>query len=120
MTTHEKAIEALIKKAIEGRNPIVFNYKKNPVATKVEPYLTGRLLGKINAKNQIIDGKVAVRAYYLKGATSQKITTEMSRWRIYLLENIEQVRIVDERTILNKSGYNSNDMDFEEIYNRRT
>lgn len=111
-----KAIEAIIKKAIEGKHSIVFRYKKNAKLTKVEPYLIGELS---NSENQLNDGKIGIRAYYLQGYTSQKIVAGMNRWRIYHLENIDNINIINETYRFNKKGYNYDDKKFKEIFKRR-
>jgi hypothetical protein len=116
MNESVKAIEAIIKRAIEGKNAIVFRYKKNAKLTKVEPYLIGELF---NSENQFANGKIGVRAYYLKGYTSQKILPGMNCWRIYHLENIENLVVINEKYVFNRKGYNSDDKRFKVIFKRR-
>lgn len=111
-----KAIEAIIKKAIEGKHSIVFRYKNNTLLTKVEPYLIGELS---KADGTYNEGKIGIRAYYLQGYTSQKISSKMNRWRIYHLENIKNLRIVNEIFHSNKKDYHYDDKRFKVIFKQR-
>lgn len=112
MTQKEKENVDKLKEAMNKNNAVTFIYKNQ--LTIVEPYLIGELYDKF--KNHLFEGEWALRAWFLNGETSLKVDKkEGDRWRIYKLNEIDKITILDTKIFFYRPLYNKWDKNFKRI-----
>jgi predicted DNA-binding transcriptional regulator YafY len=113
MTQYEKKIMDILTIAMKGNNLIEFLYDNN--TRIVEPYLFGELFNK-NDKNHFVEGKYALKAWFVRGYTSLSIDIkEGDRWKLYHIDKIVELKILDEKDFTIRPFYNPDDKDFKRI-----
>ena len=91
----------LIKKAIINRQIIKFTYKDE--LRMIEPYTYG-----ISSKNNDI-----LRGYQIEGGST---SSDDLGWRLFTVNKIKNLQILNSKFDLNQEGYNPNDKAMIEIY----
>jgi predicted DNA-binding transcriptional regulator YafY len=92
----------ILKEAIEKRKKVEIIYENS--VRIVDPYLVG-----INQKDHI-----SLRAFQTGGQSS---SGNLPSWRLFLIEKIDAIKILDEQFALN-SQYNPNDKQMKQIHYR--
>jgi len=112
MTTEEKEIIITLSKAIKGRNLVMINYYgENRI---VEPYLIGELYDKHS--NYLKEGVYALRAWFVSGYSSQNLDISAGdRWRIYQINKIDKLEILEEENHTIRPFYSMYDKNFKRI-----
>lgn len=112
MTNKEQQIIDILIIAIKGGNLIRFEYDGQ--IRIVEPYLIGELYSKF--QNHLEEGKYAQRAWFVRGYTKRPIDKSLGdRWRIYDLDKMIQIEILDETNKIIRPLYNPDDQKFKRI-----
>ena len=112
MTSREQQIIEILTKAIKENNLIEFRYEEK--LRTVEPYLIGELYSKF--QNHLEEGKYAQRAWFVRGYTKRPIDKSLGdRWRIYDLDKMIQIEILDETNKIIRPLYNPDDQNFKRI-----
>jgi hypothetical protein len=112
MTTKEQQIIETLTSAIKSNSLVEFKYGgKN---RKVEPYLIGELYS--IHQNHLEEGIFALRAWFVSGYSSQPVDiSQGERWRIYHIEQMVELIILDETNKMVRPLYDPNDKDFKRI-----
>ncbi|MCX8482327.1 MAG: WYL domain-containing protein [Crocinitomicaceae bacterium] len=112
MTTREQQIIDTLIYAIKSNSLVEFKYEgKN---RKVEPYLIGELYS--IHQNHLEEGIFALRAWFVSGYSSQPVDRKQGdRWRVYHLEKMSDLTILDETNKMFRPLYNPNDKYFKRI-----
>jgi hypothetical protein len=112
MTSKEQQIIDILIIAIKGGNLIRFEYDGQ--IKIVEPYLIGELYSKF--QNHLEEGKFAQRAWFVRGFSKRPVDKILGdRWRIYELDKMIQIEILDETNKITRPLYNPNDPNFKRI-----
>lgn len=112
MTIKEEQNLSAIMSAMNGNNIIEFIY--NEKKRIVEPFLVGELYNKY--QNHLEEGTYALRAWFIEGYSSEKLDLkEGDRWRIYELDKMSDLIILNERFLKMRPLYNPNDTSFKRI-----
>ncbi|WP_116107511.1 WYL domain-containing protein [Lewinella sp. IMCC34191] len=93
--------QQLILEAIENRKTIAINYKGGERV--IEPFTLGYHKS---------TGNLILRAFFLDGYSS---SGEYYQWKIYRLDNISNVKVLNQPIFFDRDGYNPNDSDMSEI-----
>ena len=112
MTTREQQIIDTLTSAIKSNSLVEFKYDgKN---RKAEPYLIGELYS--IHQNHLEKGTFALRAWFVSGYSSQPADRRQGdRWRVYHLEKMAELKILDETNKMVRPLYDPNDKDFKRI-----
>ncbi len=112
MTTKIQQIIAALISAMKSDSLVEFKYDGK--IRKVEPYLIGELYS--IHQNHFEEGIYALRAWFVSGYSSQPVDRKQGdRWRVYHLEKMSELVILDETNRLVRPFYNPDDKDFKRI-----
>jgi hypothetical protein len=112
MTTREQKIINTITSAIKSNSLVEFKYESEN--RKVEPYLIGELYS--IHQNHLEEGTFALRAWFVSGYSSDPVDRRQGdRWRVYHLEKMDELIILDETNTMIRPFYNPDDKDFKRI-----
>ena len=112
MTTREQQIIDTLTAAIKSNNLVEF--KSDGKKRKVEPYLIGELYS--IHQNHLEEGTFALRAWFVSGFSSQPVDIRQGdRWRVYHLEKMVELIILDEKNTKVRPFYNQDDKEFKRI-----
>jgi hypothetical protein len=112
MTENEEKFLTIIMSAMSDNYRIQFLYDgKNRI---VEPFLVGELYSKYH--NHLVEGTYALRAWFIDGYSSEKLDLkEGDRWRIYELDKMSDLIILNQKFLKMRSLYNPNDGIFKRM-----
>ena len=112
MTTREQQIIDTLMSAIKSNSLVEFKYEGEN--RKVEPYLIGELYS--IHQNHLEEGTFALKAWLVSGNSSQPVDRRPGdRWRVYHLEKMDELTILDETNTMVRPFYNPDDKDFKRI-----
>ena len=112
MTKREQQVIDTLTSAIKSNSLVEF--KSDGKNRKVEPYLIGELYS--IHQNHLQEGTFALRAWFVSGFSSQPVDIRQGdRWRVYHLEKMVELIILDEKNTKVRPFYNLDDKEFKRI-----
>jgi len=112
MTSKEEQFLSLVIKAMNNKNLIQFVYENK--LRIIEPFLVGELYSKY--ENHLVEGAYAVRGWLVRGYSSKNLDVKKGdRWRIYELDKMSDLLILNETFYDARPLYNPDDSSFKRI-----